>query len=146
MANEHGKMAKAKKRRPRKIDDFVLSCFVGREVFVYRNLHKNCWSLRDVKTRRVIAHASSLWLCNAKFKVSEAGRQRVLSEKRKNVHAGVVGIVMHEPDRVCGFRRVSYNPYKGPYFFQIFSSCSRAVFQKDYAGFDEDGRVFCCDL
>lgn len=54
----------------------------------------------------------SLVLRNAQFKVSKAGRARVLKEKRKNVHAGVVG----DWDRKALARRrkraVTYNPYK----------------------------------
>lgn len=62
------------------------------KVFVYRNLSQNCWSLKMMEGEckgRVIAHAEEVMLINAVFKVSEAGRQRVLKEKRKNVHAGV---------------------------------------------------------
>jgi len=41
----------------------------------------------------VLAHADKLLLDDAVFKVSEKGRQRVISEQRKNVHAGVQGIL-----------------------------------------------------
>jgi hypothetical protein len=52
------------------------------------------------------------------FKVSEAGRQRVLREKRKNVHAfveGIIGDPMNLPDP-ADLQRVSYNPYKAGTF------------------------------
>jgi len=58
-------------------------------VFVYRNIHKNCLSVRNVKTGLVMAHVDSITLKNVKFKVSAKGRERVLKEKAKNVHAGV---------------------------------------------------------
>ena len=64
--------------------------------FVYYNLHKNCLSLKALEgpnRGRVVAHARSVSLDDAAFKVSEAGRQRVLRERAKNVHAGVVGTV-----------------------------------------------------
>lgn len=61
------------------------------KVFVYWNLHKGCYSVKNLATGRVIAHAGTVTLTNAVFKVSEAGRQRVIKERRKNVHAGVVG-------------------------------------------------------
>lgn len=64
------------------------------KVAVYWNLHRACWSIqsREGLTRgRVIAHAAAVGLKGCQFKVSEAGRQRVLREKRKNVHAFVVG-------------------------------------------------------
>jgi hypothetical protein len=63
-------------------------------VFVYFNLHRKCWSIKalDGAARgRVVAHASEVSIADATFKVSEAGRARVIDEQRKNVHAGIVG-------------------------------------------------------
>ncbi|KWT95596.1 MULTISPECIES: hypothetical protein [unclassified Variovorax] len=63
-------------------------------VFIYLNLHRRCLSVRseDRETRgRVIAHVDAVELENASFVVSQAGRQRALREKRKNVHAGIRG-------------------------------------------------------
>lgn len=64
------------------------------KVFVYRNLHQDCWSVKSRETGRVIAHADEVQLSNVEYKVSEAGRQRVLREKSKNVHAGLVGTLV----------------------------------------------------
>lgn len=104
-------------------------------VFVYFNLHKQMYSVRDKKTRRVIDHKKELWLENCNFKVSEAGRQRVLKEKRKNVHAGIEGTIIQKPPCVksssviffadrdnmtfTGYKNgfVTYNPYQSPFFF-----------------------------
>jgi hypothetical protein len=84
------------------------------KVFVYYNLHKKVFSVKalegDMKGR-VVAHRLQVCLTDAQFKVSEAGRQRVLQEQRKNVHAGVVG---QWDDRLAvnlGVE-VTYNPYK----------------------------------
>jgi hypothetical protein len=55
------------------------------KVFIYWNLHKLCWSVRDQQTRRVFDHVTSVVLRDCKFKVSEAGRQRVLREKQKKI-------------------------------------------------------------
>ena len=68
-----------------------------RKVFVYYNLHQHMWSVKDIKTGRVICHQYEVQLYNATFKVSAAGRARVLKERRKNVHAGVQGYMT--PDR-----------------------------------------------
>jgi hypothetical protein len=88
-------------------------------VFVYWNLHRKCFSVKALEGAnkgRVVAHVNELLLRNATFKVSEAGRQRVLREKRKNVHAGVAGEWLDGWDLVgCG-SRVRYNPYQGPHF------------------------------
>jgi hypothetical protein len=85
----------------------------GQEVFVYFNLHKKCFSVKDAKTGLVIAHTDKIELEEVTFKVSEAGRQRVLREKRKNVHAGVKGKYVGCP-RVLDFKepQATYNPYK----------------------------------
>ncbi len=64
------------------------------KVFVYFNLHRKCWSIKALDgclKGRVIAHADKVLVRDVTFKVSEAGRQRVIREQRKNVHAGVVG-------------------------------------------------------
>jgi hypothetical protein len=60
-------------------------------VQVYYNLHKHVWSVKDKKTGRVIAHLDSILLANCKFIVREGGRQRVIKEKSKNVHAFIEG-------------------------------------------------------
>ena len=97
------------------------------KVFVYWNLHKNVWSvkhLEGVHKGLVMHHSPRVILKNAVPKVSEMGRQRVLREKRKNVHAGVVGEYLGDcyscvpPEAVYGpWEDVSYNPYKGPSFY-----------------------------
>jgi hypothetical protein len=87
------------------------------KVFVYWNLHKNVWSVKALEGEnkgRVIDHAKQVTLYNCTFKVSQAGRARVIMEKRKNVHAGVVGY-LSQPDvmvPVAQSIRVTYNPYR----------------------------------
>lgn len=82
------------------------------EVFVYRNLHKNKISVKDIRTNLIVARVDSIVLVDCAMKVSEKGRQRVLKEKRKNVHAGVRGTwVKDHPISLAGTRRVTYNPY-----------------------------------
>jgi hypothetical protein len=55
------------------------------------------------------------------FKVSEAGRQRVLRKRRKNVHAGVVGYLCSTPMHT--YRKdeiqVTYNPYRDETFVKV---------------------------
>ncbi len=82
--------------------------------FVYYNLHKKVFSvkaLEGVDKGRVIAHLSELNLGQATFKVSQAGRKRVLLEKRKNVHAGVVGEWYGTVQAMDSGVSVTYNPY-----------------------------------
>jgi hypothetical protein len=89
----------------------------GQEVFVYFNLHKKTFSVKDVKSGLVVAHTDSITLEEATFKVSEAGRQRVLREQRKNVHAGVRG--KYTQDSLEANRGVTYNPYKYDSFVEV---------------------------
>ena len=67
------------------------------EIRVYYNLHKRCLSIQEKVNGawRVARYAEQCIVKNAKFKVSEAGRQRVLKEQRKNVHAAIVGRARH---------------------------------------------------
>lgn len=88
------------------------------KVFVYFNLHKKCWSVKALEGERkgrVVMHTYELTLRDVTFKVSEAGRQRVLREQRKNVHAGAVGTLC-DPIHRENWERVSYNPYKAGHF------------------------------
>jgi len=81
-------------------------------VDIYRNLHKNTWSIRSRTTGRVIARADSVVVQNVKFVVQPAGRQRVLDEERKNVHAFVRGTLSTTPpDMMVTNVQVKYNPY-----------------------------------
>lgn len=81
-------------------------------VRVYFNLHKKCFSVQDASTRRVIAHKNEVFLENVTFKVYEKGRQRVLREGKKNVHAFVIGNLVDGLPDLCYSRiRVIYNPY-----------------------------------
>lgn len=85
-------------------------------MFVYWNIHQQCWSgkaLEGPDKGRVIWREKYVVLSNARGKVSEAGRQRVLRERRKNVHAGIVGEWSPIPTaHQIPAKQVTYNPYK----------------------------------
>lgn len=86
---------------------------LGKRVQVYFNLHKKVFSVKDKKTGLVIAHVNNIYLEDVDFKVSQAGRKRVLAEKRKNVHAVVEGTVICPVETLgIGMEAVTYNPYK----------------------------------
>lgn len=87
------------------------------KVFVYYNLHRKLWSVKALEgpdKGRVVAHTHYIVLRNAKGKVSQAGRLRVLKERRKNVHAGIVGEWSwdYPMSLTCETRQITYNPYK----------------------------------
>lgn len=108
------------------------------KVFVYYNLHKNCWSIKALEgdqKNRVMAHATYVELYDTTPKVSKAGQARVRTEQRKNVHAGIVGtlrlfskndkFISDELDTVgsegCKLMQVTYNPYKYDTFVWVDS-------------------------
>jgi len=84
-------------------------------VKIYWNLHKKCFSVQYKGI--VIAHKDTVCLENVEFKVSEAGRQRVLKNKRKAVHAFVCGDLQDTIEiDISRVKFVTYNPYNGPNF------------------------------
>jgi hypothetical protein len=85
-------------------------------VEVYYNLHKKCFSIRHKGI--VISHANTVKLADVTFVVRKAGRERVLREKKKNVHAFVRGNLL-PPDNVAKnlFSTARYNPYMRDSFF-----------------------------
>lgn len=99
------------------------------KVFVYFNLHRKCFSIKALEGKdkgRVVAHRDDVLLFDCTFKVSEAGRQRVLRERKKNVHAGVVGLWLDDEvngthDRVLRYgSAITYNPYKYDSFVHLY--------------------------
>lgn len=63
--------------------------FLGKKVMVYYNLHKHTFSI--TYEGKVILHADFVKLEDVEFRVREGGLLRVRDEKRKNVHAFVIG-------------------------------------------------------
>ena len=97
---------------------------VGQHVFCYRNLNAQkrdgsvVYSIRGA--RFVLAHAGALRLSGVKFRVSETGRQQVLRERRKNVHAVVSGSVeSFDGSDLEDMVAVSYNPYQNSTFVVV---------------------------
>lgn len=118
---------------------------MSQHVYCYRNLHASKWSIRALSgplAGKVIAHADAVMLSDVTFLVSEAGRQRVIREGRKNVHAGVHGVldgtagttlrydlndcldsglrglewILPRTTAPALWTPVRYNPYEGPHF------------------------------
>lgn len=87
-------------------------------VEVYYNLHKNVFSVRH--KGKVIAWGNRVTIENPEYVVREKGRQKVLEEGRKNVHAFVRGTLSdinnfkfgNIQQRLSEPREVTYNPYK----------------------------------
>jgi hypothetical protein len=85
-----------------------------KKVSVYRNLHKDCLSVKQ--GTKVIFHTRKILLKNVKYRVNERIRQSVIENKRKEVHAFVDGFICNSstfwlPKPPCFLEKVVYNPY-----------------------------------
>ena len=86
------------------------------KVEVYFNLHKKLFSVRSVVTGRVMFHTYEVCIDNPKFVVRKAGRDKVLRERKKNVHAFVRGDIRHYSEILSPRLDLNYNPYKAGHF------------------------------
>lgn len=87
---------------------------------VYYNLVKKLLSVQAKVNGvwKVVRHCQSISLTDVVFKVSEKGRQRVIKNKRKNVHAYICGtMILGEPDSTEWMDLITYNPYKFEKFY-----------------------------
>lgn len=105
--------------------------FIGSKVMVYYNLHKHTFSvtLKGV----VILHADYVKLGNVEFRVRQGGKEKVRSEKSKNVHAFVIGNLLDYCVYPCenipsepNNKIVTYNPYKYDSF--VYKDSEEPVF------------------
>lgn len=83
----------------------------GQRVRVYYNLHKQCLSVMDKKTRLVISHEDTVQLENVKFIVSAKGVEKIRATKRKRVVAFVEGDYVSSEHGEEG-DNVYFNPYR----------------------------------
>jgi len=97
---------------------------------LYRNLHQGNFSiqsyLQEKKGYRVTDRASSVILEDCRFKIYENGRQKVIQEKRKNVHAYIEAISYSKTSGdidVSNFREIYYNPYDHDSFIYKDTGC-----------------------
>lgn len=91
--------------------------FLGKKVMVYYNLHKHTFSV--TYDGKVIMYADYVKLGDVEFRVRKGGKEKVRSEKSKNVHAFVIGRLLDYCEYPCdelpvtdSNRIVTYNPYK----------------------------------
>jgi len=117
-------------------------------VRVFKNLKHDCYSIMQ---RGVIkASARQVRLIGVEFRVREAGRQRMISERRKNVHAFAVGRLVdyvhpsdaREMEPIVG-RGAFYDPYRYPSF--VDRETKAPVTAVSVAQFGEDGVFYSMD-
>ena len=82
---------------------------------VHRNLNRGTWSLTE--PGRAVRHAEAAALAGVSFKVSAAGRARVLARRVRAVHAWAVGTPAPTwPKAGAPLVAVTYNPFRAGTF------------------------------
>jgi hypothetical protein len=90
-------------------------------VRVYRNLSKTIKEAYSIQQNGlVVAHTDLLELRNCEFIINKNGQERVRREKKKYVHAFVVGIPKVKlPTHAKLKYKIKYNPYKDDTFVAV---------------------------
>jgi len=125
--------------RPRQVID------PSKPVRVFKNWRRGCYSI--MQNGRLKASAKQVRLIDVEFLVRESGRQRMLRQRRKNVHAYAVGRLMdyahpaesRNLDEIPG-RGVYYNPYEFASFVDLETQAP--VISASVAQFDERGVIY----
>lgn len=114
--------------------DMIMGKVSKAKFYIYRNLHGRCFSIKH--KGRIIEYTTNIIAINPEFKVSEKGRQRVIKESRKNVHAYVVCSNFLVPSSfayqlygVLEEGEVTYNPYTDT----SFMTNGKPIFKANYA-------------
>ena len=104
---------------------------IGKKVMVYRNLHKDTFSIQYKS--RIVLYADYVKLNNVEFRVRPGGNEKVGREKKKNVHAFVIGNLVDYCNYPCenipsepNDNIVTYDPYKYKSF--VLKSTNEPVF------------------
>jgi hypothetical protein len=107
-------------------------------VEVYKNLHKDpIYSIRDAKTKIVIGHGDAIFLKDVRFFVQQGGRNRVLKERRKNVHAFVRGTITYFKTDTVPLEGATYNPCRSGFFTLVGSG--KAILKAELAFLGPEG-------
>ena len=117
----------------------------SKPVRVFRNWKHNCYSIMQGGCLR--ASAKQIRLANVEFRVREAGRQRMLRENRRNVHAFAVGELLDfvhpsEQRNLESFdgRQLCYSPREAGTFVD-YETRAPVITASDVQ-FDESGVVY----
>lgn len=127
-------------------------------VKAYRNLNKPgvVYSLIDQKTGRVVGYSSDVILQNVELRVQPGGRDRVLREQRKNVHAFAVGdlasVEPEESQRLAKSVERSQGPWEfiryNPYLFTTFvrAADEMPISEADWVRLNDNGAQAILDM
>ena len=111
----------------------------GQLVEVYRTPKGKTWSIRDPKTKLVLAHADEIRLKNPTFIVSETGREQFRKTRKDNIHAYVRGTVATAySDGSNPYWNLFYDPYTYTMFHYEDGNC---IEHASMARFNSDGTM-----
>ena len=96
------------------------------KVKVYWNSHKKLFSI--VHKGKVIAHKKVVFLSDCKFVVNQKGREKVLQQKKKNVHAYIYG-TLADPEELVRNDVEPLNVRYNPYYNSSFMTESGPIFE-----------------
>ena len=122
------------------------------KTFVYKNLHRDVWSLMN--RGLVVSHEDHVVMEGCEFVVRPAGRGKVLRERKKNVHAFVKGYPIDaekstadggarevvEALRLLTPVQITYHPYRKGSFYRIDTAAD--VVSADYVELRKDSTVW----
>ena len=100
---------------------------IEENVYVYRNLNRNGKVYSIKQKGLVVGHTTCLAMINIEFFVNKSGQKRARQNKKRNVHAYIVGkialngILGYNAENSEKFNnqlpaKIEYNPYKYDYF------------------------------
>lgn len=111
-------------------------------VRVIRNWKHDCYTI--LQNGRAMASARQVHLADVEFLVRESGRNKMLRERKRNVHAYAVGRLIDytHPDEAraigeIGGRAIVYHPYRAAAFIDVETEAPVNVASDVH--FQEDG-------
>lgn len=119
------------------------------KLYCYRNLHRDLWSIQA--NQRVIGHEDSVFIGDPEFRVRKGGQARARRDRKKNVHAFVVGAfervvanvpfeIHQDPESPFRWRQVTYNPFVDDSFVEL--PWRTPIEKADVALLTTEGRCF----
>jgi len=114
----------------------------SKKVRVYRNLNNGKISIKQGNV--VVGHADIVYLKAASFLVNEKNRQRVLSQKQKNVHAFIEGYWFEDIGHTKNIHfnvMIWYNPYLTEFFRT--KNNQEEIHEASYVCVTSDGKMLC---
>ncbi len=112
---------------------------------IYRNIHKNLWSIRDPTTMEVIQDAERVLVNHPQYVIDERGRQQQINGKWKTIHAWLTGFTHVDPPEYLdlGEKHQLWYDFNRPNGFIWFGTDLRAdLGPGDSILMDESGAVW----